>query len=218
MAIGKENADESRADQKTAGEKEPEAASLSSAVAEAQTIKHPLQSKWQLWYFRPDKSRSWEENLLKVTQFDTVEDFWALYNHIELASNLAPGSDYNIFKVGIKPMWEDDRNRKGGRWLFVINKKQGNRNIDELWLDTLLCLIGEAFGEDSDHICGAVINIRPKMDKIAVWTSDSKSKDSIMNIGRILKARTRFDMQISYETHADTQVKTSSSAKHVFTV
>ena len=28
-----------------------------------------------------------------------VEDFWALYNHIELASRLAAGCDYSLFKV-----------------------------------------------------------------------------------------------------------------------
>ena len=38
-----------------------------------------------------------------------VEDFWALYNHIELASRLAAGCDYSLFKEGVKPMWEDDR-------------------------------------------------------------------------------------------------------------
>lgn len=35
----------------------------------------------------------------------------SLYNHIELAGNLQVGSDYSIFKVGIKPMWEDERNK-----------------------------------------------------------------------------------------------------------
>lgn len=39
--------------------------------------KHPLQNKWQLWYWRNEKGRDWIENLLKVAQFDTVEDFWA---------------------------------------------------------------------------------------------------------------------------------------------
>ena len=29
-----------------------------------------------------------------------VEDFWSLYNHVSLASNLPPGSDYSFFKVG----------------------------------------------------------------------------------------------------------------------
>ena len=48
-----------------------------------------------------------------------VEDFWALYNHIELASRLAAGCDYSLFKEGVKPMWEDerfaDRGEGGGR-------------------------------------------------------------------------------------------------------
>lgn len=39
--------------------------------------KHPLQNQWQLWYFRPEKNKNWEDNLLDVTNFDTVEDFWA---------------------------------------------------------------------------------------------------------------------------------------------
>jgi len=47
----------------------------------------------------------------------------------------------------------------------------------------LLCLIGEAFGEDSDQVCGAVINIRGKMDKISVWTNDCRNSDAIINIG-----------------------------------
>lgn len=180
------------------------------------STKHPLQSQWQLWYFRPEKGKAWEDNLLDVTHFDTVEDFWALYNHIELASNLNSGSDYSIFKYGIRPMWEDVRNKSGGRWLFTFNKKSiSPRIIDESWLEVLLCLIGEAFGEDSDQVCGAVINIRPKMDKISVWTNDCKNSPSIVNIGRTLKQRTGYSGQISYEAHSDTIVKTGSIAKHM---
>jgi len=186
------------------------------------TEKHPLQNEWVLWYFKPDKAKKWDECLLKVSQFKAVEDFWALYNHIELASNLGVGCDYNIFKHGIQPMWEDDRNKKGGRWLFVLSKGKGNPNqskaVDELWLEVLLCLIGEAFGDDSDQICGAVVNVRSKMDKIAVWTSDSKNSKSVMNIGRTLKQRTGVNFQINYEAHADTQVKQGSVAKHTFSV
>ncbi|CAG2179566.1 unnamed protein product, partial [Oppiella nova] len=150
--------------------------------------KHPLQNQWQLWYFRPGaRGSAWEDNLLDVTHFDTVEDFWALYNHIELASHLNAGSDYSIFKQGIRPMWEDDRNKAGGRWLFTFGKRgpgnrEGGREIDKTWLEVLLCLIGEAFGDDSDQICGAVINIRGKMDKISVWTNDYQNKGSILNI------------------------------------
>ena len=75
-----------------------------------------------------------------------VEDFWSLYNHVSLASNLPPGSDYSFFKVcvhfqcdhvlqldftpynatsvtkltqeGIFPDWEDEKNGSGGRWII----------------------------------------------------------------------------------------------------
>lgn len=40
-------------------------------------VKHPLQNKWALWYFKNDKSKDWAANLKLVTAFDTVEDFWA---------------------------------------------------------------------------------------------------------------------------------------------
>ena len=46
---------------------------------------------------------------IKTNWKKQVEDFWALYNHIELASRLAAGCDYSLFKEGIKPMWEDER-------------------------------------------------------------------------------------------------------------
>ena len=72
-------------------------------------VKHPLQNAWTLWFFKNDKSRSWEDNQKPIITVDTVEDFWSLYNHIEVASNLPPGSDYSLFKKGIFPDWEDKR-------------------------------------------------------------------------------------------------------------
>ena len=73
------------------------------------------QNTWTLWFYKNDKSQSWEANQKPVINFDTVEDFWSLYNHIEVASKLQIGSDYSLFKKGIKPMWEDPHNKDGGR-------------------------------------------------------------------------------------------------------
>ncbi|XP_021094791.1 eukaryotic translation initiation factor 4E type 1B isoform X3 [Heterocephalus glaber] len=85
---------------------------------------HPLQNRWALWFFKNDRSRAWQDNLHLVTKFDTVEDFWAMYSHIQLASKLSPGCDYALFKDGIEPMWEDSRNKRGGRWLVSLAKQQ----------------------------------------------------------------------------------------------
>ena len=49
-----------------------------------------------------DRNKEWEDCLKQVALFDTVEDFWALYNHIQTASGLNWGSDYYLFKeVGL---------------------------------------------------------------------------------------------------------------------
>ncbi|GIY53918.1 eukaryotic translation initiation factor 4E-1A [Caerostris darwini] len=183
-------------------------------------IKHPLQNMWSLWFYRNDRSKSWEENLMEIITIDTVEDFWSLYNHLEVVSKIPIGCDYALFKHGIKPMWEDSRNKKGGRWLLNVQKSQRNTDLNNYWLEVLLCLIGEAFKEHSEEICGAVAQIRNKGDKIAVWTADVKNQEAIMVIGRIMKDRINIHPRntIAYEAHADTQVKTGSVAKCKYTL
>lgn len=44
-------------------------------------------------------------------------------------------------------------------------------------------MIGEGFEKNSDDICGAVINVRTKGDKIAVWTADATRSTAIVDIG-----------------------------------
>ncbi|KAB0395720.1 hypothetical protein E2I00_006812, partial [Balaenoptera physalus] len=160
---------------------------------------HPLLNRWALWFFKNDRSRAWQDNLHLVTKFDTVEDFWAMYNNIQLASKLSSGCDYALFKDGIEPMWEDSRNRRGGRWL-------------------LLCLIGESFEEHSREVCGAVINIRTKGDKIAVWTRETENQEGVLRIGRVYKERLGLSTKtiIGYQAHADTAAKSNSLAKNKF--
>ncbi|KAK1903871.1 Eukaryotic translation initiation factor 4E-1A [Dissostichus eleginoides] len=160
-------------------------------------IKHPLQNKWALWFFKNDKSKTWQANLRLISKFDTVEDFWALYNHIQLSSNLMSGCDYSLFKDGIEPMWEDGRNRKGGRWLITLSKQQRRADLDRFWLETLLCLVG---------------------DKIAVWTTDYENKDAITHIGQVYKERLGVPPKviIGYQSHADTATKSGSSTKNKF--
>ncbi|XP_061156531.1 eukaryotic translation initiation factor 4eb [Syngnathus typhle] len=183
-------------------------------------IKHPLQNRWSLWFFKIDKNKTWQANLRLISKFDTVEDFWALYNHIQLSSNLMSGCDYSLFKDGIEPMWEDEKNKRGGRWLITLNKQQRRFDLDRFWLETLLCLVGEAFDDYSDEVCGAVVNIRTKGDKIAVWTSDSENRDAITQIGRVYKERLGLPlkMTIGYQSHFDTATKSGSTTKNKFVV
>ncbi len=158
---------------------------------------HSLQNSWTLWFFKNDRTRSWEENQRPIITFTTVEDFWGLYNHIELASRLASGCDYSLFKEGIKPMWEDDKNRRGGRWLINLDKKQRTSCLDNFWLEVMLCLIGEAFDDHSTVVNGAVVSVRNKGDKIGMWLGDSSKGDSIMTVGKRVKERLGIEQRVS---------------------
>nr|XP_032645291.1 eukaryotic translation initiation factor 4E type 1B isoform X2 [Chelonoidis abingdonii] len=177
-------------------------------------------ARWALWFFKNDKSKTWQANLRLVTKFSTAEDFWALYSHIQLASKLTSGCDYSLFKDGIEPMWEDNRNKRGGRWLITLAKQQRHTELDRFWLETLLCLIGETFGPYSEDICGAVINIRAKGDKIAVWTREAENRDGVTHIGRVYKERLGLSHKvvIGYQAHADTATKSGSLTKNKFVV
>ncbi|UMM33687.1 hypothetical protein L5515_007073 [Caenorhabditis briggsae] len=152
-----------------------------------------------------------------VSLFDTVEEFWSLYNHIQSAGGLNWGSDYYLFKEGIKPMWEDVNNVQGGRWLVVVDKQLQRRTqlLDHYWLELLMAIVGEQFDEFGEYVCGAVVNVRQKGDKVSLWTRDATRDDVNLRIGQILKQKLSIpDTDIlRYEVHKDSSARTSSTVK-----
>ena len=46
-----------------------------------------------------------------------------------------------------------------------------------------MLLIGESFGEFSDNVNGAVVQIRNKGDKIAIWTGNALDQDANLAVG-----------------------------------
>ncbi|XP_055944798.1 eukaryotic translation initiation factor 4E-like [Argiope bruennichi] len=187
------------------GEPKSQENAVTTEVSPEMMMKHPLQHVWSLWFYKNDRTKTWEENLTEIASFDTVEDFWSLYNHIEIVSKLPPGCDYALFKHGIKPMWEDEKNKHGGRWLINLQKYQRNPDLNSCWLEVLLCMIGEAFDDYGEDVCGAVVQVRAKVDKLALWTADVENKEAIMRIGELLKDRLHIHPRngmIVYEPHA----------------
>jgi len=181
-------------------------------------IKHPLQNAWTLWFFKNDKSRSWEENQRPIITVTTVEDFWSLYNHIEVASRLPAGCDYSLFKEGIFPDWEDARNAPGGRWMINVDKRQRSQCLDTYWLEILFFLIGEHADQHAHQVNGAVVNVRGKGDKLAIWLADASQPDSITRIGKMIKERLEIDpdQTIGFNIHSEEKARSSSAKKKWF--
>merc|ERR1712164_163450 len=119
---------------------------------------------------RGESASQWNTGLIELYTFDTVEDFWAVYNHVQLPSKLKVENDYMIFRNGVQPAWEDEANKTGGMWKLVLPSKMRSTDLDRMWLETILSMIGEVYGDCSDLIMGAYLSRRAKEDRIQLWT------------------------------------------------
>ncbi|KAG0246206.1 eukaryotic initiation factor 4E [Mortierella sp. GBAus27b] len=169
--------------------------------------KHPLNTPWTLWFDNPGKktnANTWEMTLKELITFDTVEDFWGVYNNIMKTCDLQISSNYHLFKQGIKPMWEDSANNHGGKWSIQLPRNKTMGDIDNIWLYTMLACIGGAF-EQENEVCGAVVSVRKAFFRIALWTRSSDNRDLAMSIGRTLKNQTGIDGQFEFQPHHETR-------------
>ena len=139
---------------------------------------------------------------VQVATFDMVEDFWGIFNNIRPPSRLNPGSNYHLFKVGIEPTWEHQANMAGGKWNYCIPKKDGKKVIDDMWLYTILAMIGENF-EAGHELCGAVISLRKAGDRVAVWTKSADDEKACLEIGEQFKSAIQECLQVACRKTAD---------------
>jgi translation initiation factor 4E len=128
---------------------------------------HPLKSTWVVWYRPPTpKYSDYEKSTIALASISSVESFWCVYSHLKRPSLLPTVSDYHIFKKGIRPVWEDEANKKGGKWIIRLKKGVADR----YWEDLLLAMVGDQFAEAGDEVCGAVLSVRGGEDVLSVWT------------------------------------------------
>ncbi|KAK9495643.1 translation initiation factor eIF 4e-like domain-containing protein [Lipomyces doorenjongii] len=185
------------------------------------TVKHPLRHTWTLWYTKPQHGGSksdWGDQLKEVINFDSVEEFWGIYNNIPKASELPQKSDYHLFKKSVRPEWEDVQNENGGKWAYQCRDKR-QVDIDDLWLNTLLGAVGETLEDEGENeIMGVVVTIRKAHYRISIWTRTANNEKALLAIGRRFKELLKLppSEQVDYSSHKDAATSGSSRAKPRF--
>lgn len=174
---------------------------------------HRLQSQYCLWYSRrgPGKqSHNFDQNLKLIGRFGSCEQFWSIYSHLVRPGDLSSHSDFHLFKMGIKPMWEDETNRYGGKWIVRLRKGFSSR----CWENLVLAMLGEQFMV-GDEICGAVVSVRFQEDILSIWNrtaSDTAVTNRIRDIfRRVLNLPP--GTAIEYKAHNDS-IKDQSSFRN----
>ncbi|KAG2238922.1 hypothetical protein Bca4012_023706 [Brassica carinata] len=181
-----------------------------SAVPES----HQLEHSWTFWFDNPSlksKQTTWGGSLRSVFTFSTVEEFWSLYNNMRHPSKLGNGADFYCFKHNIEPKWEDPICANGGKWTMNFSREKS----DKFWLYTLLALIGEQF-DHRDEICGAVVNVRTKQERISIWTKNASNEAAQMSIGKQWKEFLDYNNSIGFIIHEDAK-KLDRNAKSAYT-
>ncbi|CAE7213061.1 unnamed protein product [Rhizoctonia solani] len=167
------------------------------------SVLHPLRNKWTFYFdskpppprpageatpvpYTPSNTETgeYEAGLKVVGKFRTVEDFCRLFNWVKPPSKLERSSNYHMFKEDIKPMWEDPANAEGGKW--VITMRNNPALLDRCWSWLAMGLVGQELDDREDMICGAVVSLRSRIDRIQLWIRQKDDVERVNAIGKKL--------------------------------
>lgn len=194
-----------------------------------------LESQWTIWFFyraQGVRISNYEAATKRVCTFATVEEFWSFYGHLKHVDKLPYTSEFQVFRRGIKPMWEDRHNVSGGKWVCRLrrpSKQFAKLDDDETaiptrtppmqiaalrhqaavyWEKLLLALVGGTLlpeGEYQDEIVGAVISVRKEEDIISVWnrTSNDEAITEAIRAGMQTILGVPESVVFEYKVHSD---------------
>jgi hypothetical protein len=104
--------------------------------------------KWMFWAEKgqqappKDKSASSEEYASRPKplgdQIISVKEFYQHFNNIPV-ENLKLRDSIHLFHMGVKPVWEDPRNVRGGAWYFKVSKEMA----PQFWHEMCLLAVGD---------------------------------------------------------------------------
>ncbi|KAL8774422.1 MAG: hypothetical protein Q9194_004035 [Teloschistes cf. exilis] len=168
---------------------------------------HPIKHTWVVWYRPPTfKFQDYEKSMVPLAHFSTAQSFWTVYTHLKRPSTLPSVSDYHLFKKGIRPVWEDEENKRGGKWIVRLKKGVADR----YWEDLLLAIVGDQFAEAGEEVCGAVLSVRSGEDVLSVWTRIDGGRN--IKIRETIKRVLAFppDTNIVWKSHDDSIAQRSA--------
>ena len=159
--------------------------------------KHKLSQGYTYWYGYLENTTQYDyETMPKVIgDFDTVEDFWGIYSYLQRAENLPGNVQFHVFLQGVKPMWEDERNKNG--LAIKLTLKKGN--TAPFWEELLLNFIGGMLATKAP-INGVILSLKKNLDVISIWLADSTQAERTA-LDTYLKGMWKMTRKLAYREH-----------------
>jgi hypothetical protein len=182
----------------------------------------PLIHNWDFWHDRQERlspssgadgESQYEDRLESLAEISDVKEFWSVFNNFDI-SKLKLRDSIHLFHKGVKPIWEDPRNARGGSWTFRI----ATEKAPEFWKEVCMMAIGEqlqAAVEDPtrqtfrDDICGISLSVRTKAMLVQIWNRDGDHQKGIEEVrntvmeGLSEELRPQDDRLVYYKKHSE---------------
>ena len=135
---------------------------------------HVLHDKWTLWAHLPHDT-DWSVNSYKeIDTLSTMEDAIALCE--TLPEKMVKNCMLFLMRDGVKPTWEDPRNRNGGCFSYKVN----NKIVGSAWKSLSYVLVGETLSPNPrlvSSITGITISPKKNFCIVKVWLSGCEFQD-----------------------------------------
>lgn len=159
------------------------------------------------------QANNYENNIHPIGSFGNSDEFWTIYSHLRRPNVLPVNSDIQLFREGVKPVWEDPINATGGKWIIRLKKGLINR----LWEHLVLALItGELDTPGVDfEACGVVVSIRYQEDILSVWSRTAMDENVKKTLKEAIKKALALpaNLTMEYKAH-DASMKDNSSFRN----
>tara|TARA_Y100000816_G_scaffold100213_1_gene69824 strand:- start:1265 stop:1783 length:519 start_codon:yes stop_codon:yes gene_type:complete len=129
---------------------------------------HVLEDTWVLYAHLPHDTDWTLKSYKEILKINTVEQIIAICER--LPEKMIQNCMLFLMRDGIKPMWEDEKNREGGCFSYKVN----NNSVGDIWRKMSCQLVGESLINEKMRykINGITISPKKHFCIIKIWMRD----------------------------------------------
>ncbi len=135
---------------------------------------HNLSDKWTLWAHLPHNTDWSIGSYTKIVTVGTVEEIIGLTE--TLPNALIENCMLFLMRDGIKPIWEDPKNRGGGSFSYKV----ANKNVCKAWKELSYVTVGGTVSKQTsfaDGVTGITISPKKNFCIVKIWMSSCSNQN-----------------------------------------
>ena len=143
---------------------------------------HNLSDKWCLWAHLPHDTDWSIQSYKLIYTMGSVEETIAVTE--TLPDILVKNCMLFLMRQGIKPIWEDPKNRSGGCFSYKVS----NKSVYEVWKQLSYVVVGDTISKQNSFVANVNgITISPKKNFciIKIWMSNCANQNPDIVTGEI---------------------------------